>query len=375
MSYWIESDTVVTLVALLLSWLLISKIIKIAHICKLYDYNSPRKIHHGVIPRLGGVAFVPAVLFSVCLVLAILLSMGICGVGQEIYACGTGVLYLSCALMLLYIVGIADDLVDVSHSWKFTVQIMSAALIVASGNVIPTLGGLFGIDKLPLGVSWFLSGFLIVFIINAINFIDGIDGLATGLSIIALGFYSVVLSYAGYQLYAMIGCGTIGSIVAFFYFNVFGKTENSTKIFMGDSGSMTLGLILAFMGLTVSSLPANKAIWNINPFILAYSPLIIPAFDIVRVIIHRVMLKRSPFVADKVHIHHKLLALKYSQTVSLVVLIILSVVSLVGNILLSKFISVTLLLVLDVLVWTIGNILLTRIIKQRQEREGYHLFE
>lgn len=378
MAYWIESDIFTLALAIFLSGLLIPQILRVAHRRKLFDEsieNSNRKIHHGFVPRLGGIAFFPSTLFSICLVLAIGFSLGYISYSIDLKEHGVALIYLASAGMLMYVVGMADDLVGVKYRSKFAVQILSAIIIVCSGTLIPDLDGLFWIRELPSVISWILSAFLVVFVVNALNLIDGIDGLATALSIIALVFYAVVLFIADCYLYSMLACGLIGTLLAFFYFNVFGRVEKGRKIFMGDTGSLTVGIILAFLGLAVSDLPPSSTIDEVSPFVLAYSPLVIPAFDVVRVYLHRVKHHRNPFLPDNTHIHHKLLALGYSQRAALGIIVSFAVFFLAANILLSPYVQVTFILMGDVAIYTLANIMLTRAIKKREGKVGKKLYE
>ena len=375
MSYWFESDIAVIAVAVILSGFLIPQIVRVAYERQLFDDNGDRKIHNGLVPRLGGLAFFPAALFSLCFVMALNLSVGDITLTSDLGRHGIALLYLACSGILLYVVGMADDVVGVRYDVKFVVQIISALLIAGSGTVIPDLGGLFWIGHLPPIVSWVLTVFLVVFVVNAINLIDGIDGLATGLSIIALVFYAVILYLGECYLYSMLACATIGTLAAFFYFYVFGKVDRRRKVFMGDTGALTVGAILAFLGLAVSALPDTVTTDRINPFVLAYSPLVIPAFDVVRVYLHRVQRHKNPFLPNNIHIHHKLLALGYSQRVVLAIILTCAVFFLASNILLAPYIQVTFILAGDVLVYTLCNILLTRAIKVREDRLGHKLYD
>ncbi len=373
--YWFESDIAAFAVSIFLSGLLIPQILRIAHFRKLFDDVSSRKVHRGVVPRLGGIAFFPSSLFALCFVVAVNLSQGDLAINADFRAHGISLLYLSCAGILLFLVGIADDLIGVRYRAKFIIQIMSAMLVIVSGTDIPSLGGLCWIWDIPDVVSWFLTGFLVVFVVNSINLIDGIDGLATGLSIIALLFYAVILYLGGWYLYSLLACATMGTLLAFFYFNVFGSAERGKKIFMGDTGSLTVGVILAFLGIAVSSMPEDVSPEGFNPFVLAYSPLVIPAFDVVRVYLHRVQKKRNPFLPDKSHIHHKLLALGYNQHGALAIILTVSVVFLTLNVLLSQYIQVTFIVAFDVLIWTFANIWLTKAIKAREQKIGHTLYD
>ena len=373
--YWFESDIAAFAVSIFLSGLLIPQILRIAHVRKLFDDNSSRKIHRGVIPRLGGIAFFPSSLFALCFVVAVNLTQGNSALNVDFSGHGISLLYLTCAGILLFLVGIADDLIGVRYRAKFIIQIMSALLVIVSGTDIPSLGGLCWIWEIPDVISWFLTGFIVVFVVNSINLIDGIDGLATGLSIIALLFYAVILYLGGWYLYSVLACATMGTLLAFFYFNVFGSAERGKKIFMGDTGSLTVGVILAFLALAVSSMPKDITPEGFNPFVLAYSPLVIPAFDVVRVYLHRVQRQKNPFLPDKSHIHHKLLALGYNQHGALAIILTVAVIFLTVNVLLAQYVQVTFILAGDVIVWTVGNIMLTKAIKAREQKIGHRLYD
>ena len=172
---------------------------------------------------------------------------------------------------------------------------------------------LFGIYEIPSSIGIPLTIFTFVFIDNALNLIDGIDGLATSLSIIALlGFFYCFIPYDLIAYEVMIA-GLLGVLVVYLYFNMYGKVEKGTKIFMGDPGSLTLGFFLAF--LFVKAIAVNPNIMPMSPkrVLIAYSLLIIPTFDVVRVVLHRIRNRKPIFDADKSHIHHKILAMGYNQ--------------------------------------------------------------
>ena len=226
--------------------------------------------------------------------------------------CFRSFLLFACGMTLLYLTGIADDLVGVRYRQKFAIQIFCACLFPLSGLWINDLYGLFGIHELSAYVGIPFTVLTVVFITNAINLIDGIDGLASGLSSVALLVFTFLFISKGLWSYAMLSAGTFGVLVPFFYYNVFGSVERARKIFMGDTGSLTLGYILSFLAIKYSQhntdiMPTSKA-----AFLIAFSTMIIPAFDVVRVVLVRIREGHSPFEPDKNHIHHKLLAIGLS---------------------------------------------------------------
>lgn len=209
-------------------------------------------------------------------------------------------LLLCSGLTLLFIVGIADDLVGVRWRQKFLVQIFAAAMFPLAGLYVNDFYGMFGIYSIPVYIGVPLSILLVVFITNAINLIDGIDGLASGLSIVALFVYGNLFIYNGLWLYSLLAFTTIGVLLPFFYYNVFGQAERGKKIFMGDTGSLTLGFILSFLTIKYTMNQYVMMNFNYNGAILvAFSVLLVPCLDVIRVVIRRVRNGKSPFCRTK----------------------------------------------------------------------------
>lgn len=374
-SYWIYTDVAVFFVALLLTGIIIPQILLIAFRKKLFDEVDERKIHKGVVPRLGGIAFLPAIIFSICLVLAVNISFGITEASSVVENCTQVLLYLLCSEMMMFLVGIADDLIGVRYKAKFVCQILCAIFICASGAYIHSLGGIFWIHEIPSWLGWCISGFIVVYLVNAINLIDGIDGLASGLSGIALIFYGIVLTMSQQWMMALLAWAQLGTLVPFFYYNVFGNPKKRKKIFMGDTGSLTVGVILSFIALSITNIGPINIAEGYNKLILAFSPLVIPAFDVVRVYIHRIRHHRNPFLPDKCHIHHKLLALGLSQRASLCAILSAAIFVMVVNVALSPFVSGTWIFVGDVAIWIGGNVLITTAIRKKEAKLQTSLYE
>lgn len=373
--YWIYTDSAVFLIALLLTGIIIPQILLIAFSRKLFDEVDERKIHKGVVPRLGGIAFLPAIIFSICLVLAVNMSLDIEGAGTVFEDYGQQTLYLLCAEMLMFLVGIADDLIGVRYKAKFVLQILCAVFICASGAYIHSLDGILWIEEIPSWLGWMISGFIVVYVVNAINLIDGIDGLASGLSGMALIFYGIVLTIAQEWVLALLAWAQLGTLVPFFYYNVFGNPKKQKKIFMGDTGSLTVGMILAFIALSVTNIQSTTVTADYNILVLAFSPLIIPGFDVVRVYIHRIRQHRNPFLPDKCHIHHKLLALGLNQRASLCAILLSAVLFMLVNVVLSPYVSATWLILGDVAIWICGNLIITRAIRRKEVKMHVNLYD
>lgn len=375
---WTLDELAVFLISAGISGIIIPKILLIAFRKRLFDEPDERKIHTAAVPRLGGLAFMPSIVFSICLVVGvkgILDAQGLSayfGGPSEVGDMSEMLLPMCfglCAVMMMYLVGIADDLIGVRYSAKFVAQILAALLLAMGGVRIDNLHGFMWLYELPVGLSWAATVLLVVFITNAINLIDGIDGLASGLSGIAMAFYGFVFMHTGHMLYAMLAFAGLGTLVPFFYYNVFGNPAMGKKIFMGDTGSLTTGLILSFLSIEVCSLPeGNVYSWDV--MVLAFAPLAIPCLDVIRVFVHRIVRGMSPFLPDKSHIHHKLLALGIPQRWAMITILATSSALIAANLLMSVHMGPMWVLVIDMVVWVAANWQLTRCIMARQKRLG-----
>ncbi len=375
-NYWLESNLAALGVAILVTGLLLPKIIIIAFKRKLFDTHGGRKVHRGIVPRLGGISFFPSILFALALVVGLNVRFGDSMLALEaVESAVVPILFLSCSVILLYLIGFADDLVGVRYRVKFFVQIIAGIFVYLSGIGVNDLFGMAWVQEIPDWVDLLLTIFLVVYFVNAINLIDGIDGLASGLAILAIAFYSVLFFFSGEYIYSLIGCATIGALLPFFYYNVFGDADRQKKIFMGDTGSLTVGMILAFLSLAVLRIPEeNIGFTSCNRAVLAFTPLIIPCFDVVRVTIHRIRCHRSAFLPDKSHIHHKLLALGMPQKVALAIILLSAITFVILNVWLSPMVNVNLLVLMDIFLWTVGNMIITVYIQKREKKLGKKLY-
>lgn len=372
---WLTNDILSFFIALVLAGILIPQILLIAFRKKLFDEIDERKIHKGVVPRLGGIAFLPSILFSISAVVGFNLKLGGAGMWIEMGDAIVPMYFMVCAVLLMFLVGMADDLVGVRYMAKFLIQIIASLLIVASGMYIDDLYGFLWMWELPAWFGWLTTMFAVVYVVNAINLIDGIDGLASGLSTVALVFYAVLFYISGEHVYSMLASAAAGTLLPFFYYNVFGNAKKQKKIFMGDTGALTTGMIMVFCAIAMLHIDSAVFTHEFNPIVMALSPLIIPCFDVVRVYIHRVRRHRNPFLPDKCHIHHKLLALGLNQRTALIVIMMWAALFIFVNVMLSSIINPTALIAMDVAIWTIVNILLSRRISAREKRLNQHLFD
>ncbi len=266
----------------------IPPIIRLINKYNLFDVPDARKEHTSPIPTMGGIAIIAGMMTALFLW----------------FPFGNTIAEISFffSIAVLFGLGIMDDRKDLSAKYKFIVQAGLAALIALSGIRITSFEGLFGIFELPLTAQYTFTMLAIVGITNAFNLIDGIDGLAGGLGFMTLVILGLFLTGSGDVNTALIAFGLAGGILAFMYFNL-----NPARIFMGDTGSLVLGFVVSV--LCIRLMQVN--VFSPNP-VLPYGPVFvlgivfIPVFDTIRVFATRIWNGKSPFVADKTHIHHLL---------------------------------------------------------------------
>lgn len=353
------SIIVPVIVSAALTALMVLVIIRLSFKKKLFDTVDERTVHQGVVPRLGGSAFILSVL--VALGLTLLMSDD-----SDIRCClmawSGGLQYwaLIAAALIIYFCGLWDDIKRMNYKLKFVFQFVSALLIVVVGNFwINDLYGLFGVCQLSPWVGKTLSVLLVVYIINAFNLIDGIDGLAAALGFIATVVMGSLFIMNGQHVMAVLSYALAVSLAVFFCFNKFGSTDNHTKIFMGDGGSQTMGLIIAFLVIFMSMhKPGEEAHSMMQSPVIPFCLIIIPCFDAVRVMVARMVRGGNPFLPDKTHIHHTFLYIGYSTTRTLLVILLLDVLLVVVNVLLAiadigvdSCVKINLILVLDLVIW------------------------
>ncbi len=330
---------------------------------RLYDIPNERKIHKNATPRLGGISFFPSMLTAFFIVLLFTPVVEEHTLPVNIWSA-----VFLVGLLMIYGIGIIDDLLGLKATTKFMVQIATACLLPFAGLYINNLYGLFGIHEIPYWLGVPLTIFIIVFIDNAINLIDGIDGLAAGISLLALSGFLVYFKYHGVYVYtySIIIAGMMGALVAFAYFNLFGKAERNTKIFMGDSGSLSLGFTLGF--LAVKCAMNNTNVWSMRPeaLIVPVSLLFVPAADVVRVTLYRLRHHKPLFDADKNHIHHKLMRTGMNQHQALICILLLVVWFIAMNALLYTVLSPTVIIIIDVALYSIVNVFINSRMKTQE---------
>jgi UDP-N-acetylmuramyl pentapeptide phosphotransferase/UDP-N-acetylglucosamine-1-phosphate transferase len=290
----------------LISILSIPSILHIARVRHLYDdIGHFRKQHDHGIPRLGGVA----IFVSYCVTALIFTII------DQSFAVG----YLLTASIILFIMGLKDDLSGVNSSTKFLVQFVVALILVILGDIrLTSMYGIFGIYDLPFVISSALSIIVIIMIINAFNLIDGIDSLAGITGILANLAFAGLFFYIHQYEAAIISLILVGSILGFLRYNL-----TPAKIFMGDTGSLFIGLISVVMAIRLIELTkfATPGVPQISSApALTVAILIVPIFDTIRVFFVRIINGISPFSADRNHIHHRILKLGYTHLQTTIIL-------------------------------------------------------
>lgn len=340
------------LFAVSLGMVIIPRILVISHKKRLYDVPDARKVHTMPVPRLGGLSFFPVILMSMFLVIGFRLYFWDMDTSSLSFNMLYEYLFLFVGMTLLYLVGVCDDLVGVGYRYKFAVQIAAALLLVLSGNWFDSLGGLFGIYSVPAWIGMPFTVFIVVYITNAINLIDGIDGLASGLCCIALSVLSVIFFLRGQYVYALLAICTLGILMPFWCYNVFGNANRGHKLFMGDAGSLTLGYVISFLIIHMSVTNEVSPTLS-NPYmVIAFSTVLVSLLDVIRVVLHRLREHKNPFLPDKNHFHHKLL--RTGMRVRMVMVTILGIaVSFIGlNAWLAWQMNITFLLGINLILWS-----------------------
>lgn len=271
--------------------LAIPVIIKVSEEKRLFDIPDERKIHINPIPSLGGLGIFAG------FVITCLLTIAFQSVPEFQF-------FMAAALVIFFL-GIKDDILIISPLKKFIGQVLAAFLIIYKGGVeIRSMHGFLGVQELPQFLSLILTYFTVIVIINSFNLIDGVDGLAGSLGFMATTILGIYFFKVDLIPYACLSLALAGSLAAFLIFNF-----QPAKIFMGDTGSLLIGLIssiLVIKFINVSADPNTSFPLESAPAI-GFAILMIPLLDTLRVFSIRIMHKRSPFSADRNHVHHLLL--------------------------------------------------------------------
>lgn len=286
-------------------YFVVPKIIKVSRIKNLFDVPNHRSAAKKVVPTLGGIAIIAGFF------LGTIVSLDSFNINH--------LKYLYAGIFTMFLIGLKDDIIGLSARKKFIIEIVMALYMVVLGSYrISNLHGIMGIHE--IGYIWgvLISVIAIVGIINAVNLVDGIDGLAGGIGLLASLVYGFWFLNAGDYIYALCGFSLAGSLIAFLMYNVFGNTN---KIFMGDTGSLVLGTILAIMTLHFNIYYPEVRVAQHGLPAISLAIIIVPVVDTIRVFAIRLAHKRSPFTPDMNHIHHNMLKLTGSHLTSSLIIV------------------------------------------------------
>lgn len=297
------------LMAFTITTITIPTIVRVAQLKHLCAIPNKRTSHANEIPNLGGMALFSAFLITITTVAGDMMSYKI--------------FYFICGLIIMFFIGMKDDVLIIDPRKKLAAQVLVAGIIAIMADIkVNTLFEIFNIGAISYVPSIILTILIILLIVNGYNLIDGIDGLAAGTGIIASVFSGFYFWSIGDASYTIICFSLAGSLVGFFLFNVYGRKN---KIFLGDTGSLILGLAVSVLMIQLINpdIGERSTFTQASPS-LALAILILPVFDTTRVFVLRIMQGKSPFTADRQHIHHLLLGMGYSHIKSTFVLLIVN---------------------------------------------------
>jgi UDP-GlcNAc:undecaprenyl-phosphate/decaprenyl-phosphate GlcNAc-1-phosphate transferase len=280
------------LLAFLVTFYAIPVIIKVANEKKLYDEpDDKRKIHTSPIPSLGGLGM------FIGFTISLLLTINFWKDAPEFQ-------YYIAAFLVIFFVGIKDDILILSAGKKFLGQLIVAGILMFKANLLLTnMQGFLGIYAISTTFSYLLSVFAIVVIINAFNLIDGVDGLAGSIGLITSLVFGTFFLINGNFPYAILGFTFAGSLLAFLFYNF-----NPAKIFMGDTGSLLIGLVNAILVFKFIETGSSYTVFKLDAApAVGFGIMLLPLMDTLRVFGMRIMRGKSPFSPDRNHIHHLLL--------------------------------------------------------------------
>lgn len=275
------------------------KALNIALAKNIVDNPNARKLQRTPVPILGGLT----IFFG--------MTMGIASaIMQGDYV---DIFPVLVSMILILIIGTIDDIIDLTPSFRFLIEIMIVlVLIFSSGASLNDFHGLWGFWEVPMWFSLMLTIVAAVGMINAINLIDGVDGLSSGFCIMASSLFGIMFYFAGNGSMLVLAAVAIGALIPFFFHNVFGRTS---KMFIGDGGTLLMGIILSTFvirtlthGTSCASLDPNL---GLIPFTI--SVMSIPVFDTLRVMSIRMLRGKSPFSPDKTHLHHLFIEMGFSH--------------------------------------------------------------
>ena len=287
-------------VALVSTWWIFKKVLKIAHVKNIVDNPDARKLQKTPVPVLGGVAVFFGIISS-------LIVTGLFYETSSLFA------ILGVMAVMLY-TGTMDDILSLSPSIRFLIEIIVVLMLVFCNKyALNNFHGLWGVNQISEWIAVPLTVFACVGIINAINLIDGVNGLSSGYCIVTCSIFAAVFIMTDDKEAASLAILSVGALIPFFFHNVFGK---KSKMFIGDGGTLLMGTIISTFvigALNTNSVIASKVDSNFGLIPFTIAVLAIPVFDTLRVMSMRIIRGTSPFQPDRTHLHHLLFDMGFSH--------------------------------------------------------------
>ncbi|HNP22888.1 MAG TPA: MraY family glycosyltransferase [Panacibacter sp.] len=279
-----------TVVTIIIVMLLLPLLIKLSPALKLVDIPNERKVHKTPIPAIGGMVIVVSVIITYFIV-------------PSLHTLLTNSMAFAICLVLLMITGVVDDRLNISAALRFLIQIGCAVFVAANGIRLTSLHGILGLYEIPVAVQYMLTVTVITGVTNAFNLIDGIDGLAGSFSVINLTVLSIIAVLTGQEQWLALFLPLVAALLVFLKYN-----WRPAKVFMGDGGSLFFGFFTVTSGIMLieKSFATNNS-FSTTFMLVISAACIIPVVDTVRVFYQRMQKGRSPFSADKNHLHHWLI--------------------------------------------------------------------
>ncbi len=284
------------ILAFIITFFSIPVIIQVARQKKMFDEPDERKVHKMVIPTLGGLGIFAGFILATLL-------------GSPLHS--AELQYFVAAAVVIFFLGIKDDILVLSPAKKFIGQLVAAGIVIKFGGIqISHMHGFLGIGPIPHVASIIFTLFTIVVITNSFNLIDGVDGLAGTLGLVTSLCFGSYFLYVDQLMYAVMAFSLAGGLIGFLIYNF-----SPAKIFMGDTGSLLIGLvnsIFVIKFINIAGAPGAVLPVAAAPAV-GFAILIVPLFDTLRVFSHRILDRRSPFSADRTHVHHYLLEMGFNH--------------------------------------------------------------
>ncbi|MGA1976516.1 MAG: MraY family glycosyltransferase [Bacteroidales bacterium] len=349
---WVQAFSIF-LLAFIITHISIPPIVKIARHKGVFDTPNERTSHNNEIPILGGIAIFAGL--SVSLIICAWLLNNI------------SIIYIIGGIIVIFLVGLKDDVFILDPWKKFIGQIIASSFVILLGNIrLTNFYGCFGLAELSYIPSILFTLFLFLTLINGFNLIDGVDGLASGTGLFSGLSLFIWFIINGNSAFSFVSISLIGVLLSYFIYNVFGKVN---KIFMGDTGAMITGLMISVN--IVEFLEFNKSQqlrFSIDSApAVAISLVMLPLFDTLRVFVIRILNGKSPFKADKQHIHHLLLSLGLSHIKVTAILLSFNALLLL-IVYICRSVNCIILIFLEFLIALISSLLLTLVVARKNHQ-------